>query len=1297
MLLRLSATARNSALIGTAALSSTASSLQSARPNRVPPPAAMAKRPGSMPSFRPPPGTAPPATSPAFPSPADVSTQILACDSSPAVLRYFMRNRTTLDVVSSVLCLTQVGLTLLQGGNKRQAESISAIHSEAMTALRIDLLNHFSSSQPAASRVDPRVAVSAMHALARIVSILRDDRLFHAAALVAIPRIEALAPHPLAMLAHSLAKYRSPLLCAAGEKSRAATAGDASLAVRISDASVSGAVCASWPPYVPPGAVAAARATAVAGAALSRGGGGGGGQRDAAPLLSSFRSPWEPADLVMLAEAYSGSGDASPLLFSRVAASAAPLVPFMSSKHMVALVRAMAVGGRRSATSSDAVTRFLLIAGAEAALRMQRQAAAAMADAAASVAIAIAGRGAAPTSSSGSSADELLDVDSGTEAGTQPVWQRKLFQAFERAGLGGVPSEGGGRATGTGGGVSSAQPGHRYSLPQHDAAAAAAVDTQPQQRWQSSVESRMHPSDVSALMHSYAALNFRCPSMFDGAVALLLQPYQQSSSSGASNSSSSSSSSGGGGARRGGAIGIGGTATSVGGRGAVDSGTAAAAIQSPQPMIHSLSGSQLASVAWSLARLRHGDGDTAASHSLEETAGGIRSSAAASSGGGSLPHRTHELHFSGTSSNHTSASVIWPLLLARATELMRGDEQGVLRNLYSQVELALGEGVSSAAAAAVPADAAGTGGGAMSIVNSTVAGSVSVSVSHRDTHSADASAASSAAAAAAAVVMGSPAAERAALTPQSPPATAPVFAAATTAAVGASARPRQASATRQLLLRPHQIATLCWAATHASVRCRPLVHRALLRLGLRPADFSVPAIAQLVWAAAVQGVCTPPQQPQLSQQQQLWEADAPSPALLARCVLAGMEHVVEVAHQSSASDDALLQQLPVNAGDGASSSSDTVARFLLAAAAPTLGSVGAGDSSAQPAAVNTLSSSTALVRNNSASQLPSVSEGAAGRPARKLQTQLYSGFVGLLLDSCCVSAATGDLLAASILLKGSSSSSSGSSSTSIDGAFSPSSSRAGLNSSSSNSSSTTSSSASVSSAPTQSLESSSSYSYPLTGALPPPPATQQQQQQQQSVPALRFDLPRLLLSMRDVALQSSVSISNAHREVVAVLAQCGVGCVVEYAATGTARSPIAHAAAAAASAVALLPAYLLPAGLRVDVFIPPEEVQRLRGSDNTDDDAFSCSGIAIEVDGPHHYVEREAHSATKPSGGTRGSGSKLVPTLKTIAKRRWLAALGYRLVVVPYTAWGEAPSSQERAELLFDLGVPIPSRFVSYA
>jgi hypothetical protein len=53
--------------------------------------------------------------------------------------------------------------------------------------------------------------------------------------------------------------------------------------------------------------------------------------------------------------------------------------------------------------------------------------------------------------------------------------------------------------------------------------------------------------------------------------------------------------------------------------------------------------------------------------------------------------------------------------------------------------------------------------------------------------------------------------------------------------------------------RPAHIATWCWAATSASVPARPLLRAALAYAGPHAASFSVPALAQLLWAAAVQG------------------------------------------------------------------------------------------------------------------------------------------------------------------------------------------------------------------------------------------------------------------------------------------------------------------------------------------------------------------------------------------------------------------------------------------------------------
>lgn len=106
--------------------------------------------------------------------------------------------------------------------------------------------------------------------------------------------------------------------------------------------------------------------------------------------------------------------------------------------------------------------------------------------------------------------------------------------------------------------------------------------------------------------------------------------------------------------------------------------------------------------------------------------------------------------------------------------------------------------------------------------------------------------------------------------------------------------------------------------------------------------------------------------------------------------------------------------------------------------------------------------------------------------------------------------------------------------------------------------------------------------------------------------------------------------------------------------------------------------------------------------------------IVIEVQGPTHYVGGGATAAAgrlaragstvfdgdeDDDGDARGPASapgKLVPTLKTRAKLRWLAAAGYEVVTVNWREWERAPSTQERAELLAGKGVPVPREHLSW-
>ena len=331
---------------------------------------------------------------------------ILECGSPADVLRLYMSQRARMDVVTATLCLTQVGLAYYRGAVARPAD-LSSIRSVAMGVLRADLLRHFT-APAAASRLDPRVPVSAMHALARIQGLLRSDALFHAAAVLAVSKLESLPPRSLAMLAHSLADYRSPLLV----DRRLPRAGP-SLAMRISDACVGG-VCATWPPYVPPGAVA--RAAAVGSTPAAEATAAAGKLQQAA--LAVFRSPWEPTELIMLAEAYAAAGETSPLPFDRLVAAATPLVAFSSSIDLVNLARALTAGRRGAAT--ERTSQLLVLLGEECAARMESQAAISEASAAGVRA--------------GGVSVRAGDGDVNGASGLQ--WQQRLSEAFLRAGLG---------------------------------------------------------------------------------------------------------------------------------------------------------------------------------------------------------------------------------------------------------------------------------------------------------------------------------------------------------------------------------------------------------------------------------------------------------------------------------------------------------------------------------------------------------------------------------------------------------------------------------------------------------------------------------------------------------------------------------------------------------------------------------------------------------------------------------------------------------------------------------------------
>ena len=89
----------------------------------------------------------------------------------------------------------------------------------------------------------------------------------------------------------------------------------------------------------------------------------------------------------------------------------------------------------------------------------------------------------------------------------------------------------------------------------------------------------------------------------------------------------------------------------------------------------------------------------------------------------------------------------------------------------------------------------------------------------------------------------------------------------------------------------------------------------------------------------------------------------------------------------------------------------------------------------------------------------------------------------------------------------------------------------------------------------------------------------------------------------------------------------------------------------------------LESGYSIDIFVPP-----------TEDMDMECKGIAVEVDGPHHYLSDGSHFA---------NGA-------TILKKRLLGLLGYRVATVPYWEWEGLHGGREKDQYVsYILGIPL--------
>lgn len=157
---------------------------------------------------------------------------------------------------------------------------------------------------------------------------------------------------------------------------------------------------------------------------------------------------------------------------------------------------------------------------------------------------------------------------------------------------------------------------------------------------------------------------------------------------------------------------------------------------------------------------------------------------------------------------------------------------------------------------------------------------------------------------------------------------------------------------------------------------------------------------------------------------------------------------------------------------------------------------------------------------------------------------------------------------------------------------------------------------------------------------------------------------------------------------------------------------------------------LLPEGLCVDVVVPAAQANvGVRRSPALQRKPH----VVLEVNGPSHYAPavQAAPEVPHASGAARGGAlgtvwpedTKLpphaltslkgltldtddplvtpgaappVPSLRTRARSRWLAAAGYETVTLDWAEWASHPSTEERLELLAEKGLCIPRHLLSY-
>ena len=223
--------------------------------------------------------------------------------------------------------------------------------------------------------------------------------------------------------------------------------------------------------------------------------------------------------------------------------------------------------------------------------------------------------------------------------------------------------------------------------------------------------------------------------------------------------------------------------------------------------------------------------------------------------------------------------------------------------------------------------------------------------------------------------------------------------------------------------------------------------------------------------------------------------------------------------------------------------------------------------------------------------------------------------------------------------------------------------------------------------------------------------------------------PAALVALRPSLAGAEVRVSAAQSAMAATLLACGVNAVAEATTVGGFRVDAAVHAAVVAN---LKPGVERCSEAATALSSPPwTQLAELSST------AVCAGGIALEMYGPSHYIStptgmhrRGSIMSTTPRTPLKGSlhwplsssssegegggdemlalaavvsvGGRITPptvasrtpTLRTVAKERWLRAEGLTVVAIDWRDWTKRPSIQERAEFLAESGVPIPKRFL---